>query len=41
MEIKRFDGQRFDLWQERMQGILFLKDCESALEEHKPEDMTG
>lgn len=40
MEIKRFDGQGFDLWQERMQGILFLKDCESALEEHKPQDMT-
>ena len=24
----------------RMQGILFLKDCESALEELKPEDLS-
>ncbi|KAH7297375.1 hypothetical protein KP509_26G066900 [Ceratopteris richardii] len=39
-EIKRFEGNGFDLWKERMLGILFLKDCEGALEEVKPEDMT-
>ncbi|KAH7416413.1 hypothetical protein KP509_14G090400 [Ceratopteris richardii] len=39
-EIKRFEGNGFDFWKERMLGILFLKDCEGALEEFKPEDMT-
>ena len=27
-EIMRFEGIGFDLWQERMLAILFLKDCE-------------
>ena len=40
-EIKRFEGSGFDLWKERMFGILFLKDCEGALLEVKPEDMTN
>ena len=40
LEIKRFDGTSFDLWKERMQGILFLKDCEDALLETKPAAMT-
>ena len=35
-EIKRFEGSGFDLWKERMLGILFLKDCEGALLEVKP-----
>ncbi|KAH7438914.1 hypothetical protein KP509_04G036700 [Ceratopteris richardii] len=35
-EIRKFDGNAFDLWKDRMQGILFLKDCEDALTEHKP-----
>ncbi|MCO5614532.1 hypothetical protein L7F22_068815 [Adiantum nelumboides] len=39
-EIRRFDGTGFDLWKDRMQGILFLKDCDGALQEAKPEDMT-
>ena len=39
MEIKRFDGKGFDLWQDRMTGILFLKDCEDALLEAKQDDM--
>lgn len=39
MEIKGFDGTGFDLWQDRMQGILFLKDCDDALLETKPGDM--
>ena len=39
-EIKRFEGSSFDSWKERMLGILFLKDCEGALLEIKPEDMT-
>ena len=38
-EIHRFDGSGFDLWKERMHGILFLKDCDGALQEAKPEDM--
>ena len=38
-EIRRFDGTSFDLWKERMQGILFLKDCDGALQEVKPVDM--
>ena len=38
-EIKRFDGKGFDLWKERMLGILFLRDCEDALVEKKPESM--
>ena len=38
-EIKRFEGTGFDLWKERMQGILFLKDCDGALQELKPQDM--
>ena len=38
-EIKRFEGRGFDLWKERMQGILFLKDCDGALQEAKPHDM--
>ena len=40
MEIKRFDGKGFDLWQDCMTGILFLKDCEDALLEAKPDDMS-
>ncbi|MCO5578577.1 hypothetical protein L7F22_032421 [Adiantum nelumboides] len=36
-EIKKFDGTGFDLWKDRIQGILFLKDCEGALEQVKPE----
>ena len=39
-EIRRFEGLGFDLWKERMQGILFLKDCDKALEAKKPEDMS-
>ena len=39
-EIRRFDGTGFDLWKDRMQGILFLKDCEDALAENKPEDVS-
>ncbi|KAH7288390.1 hypothetical protein KP509_31G025000 [Ceratopteris richardii] len=39
-EIKSFEGNGFDLWKERMLGILFLKDCEGALAKVKPEDMT-
>ena len=39
-EIRRFEGTGFDLWKERMQGILFLKDCERALEAEKPENMS-
>ena len=39
-EIRRFEGTSFDLWKERMQGILFLKDCERALEAEKPENMS-
>ena len=38
-EIKRFEGTGFDLWKERMQGIIFLKDCDGALQELKPQDM--
>ncbi|KAH7439944.1 hypothetical protein KP509_04G083400 [Ceratopteris richardii] len=38
-EIKRFEGNGFDLWKQRMLGILFLKDCEGALEEVNSEDM--
>ena len=38
-EIKRFEGTSFDLWKERRQGILFLKDCDGALQEAKPQDM--
>ena len=38
-EIKRFDGEGFELWKERMLGILFLRDCEDALVEKKPESM--
>ncbi|MCO5593579.1 hypothetical protein L7F22_047594 [Adiantum nelumboides] len=40
MEIKRFDGTGFDLWKERIQGILFLKDCEDALLAAKPENFS-
>ena len=39
VEIKRFEGTGFDLWKERMHGILFLKDCNEALAETKPETM--
>ena len=38
-EIKRFDGKCFKLWKEHKQGILFLRDCENALVEKKPESM--
>ena len=38
-EIRRFEGTGFDLWKERMQGIIFLKDCDRALQEAKPENM--
>ena len=38
-EIRRFEGTGFDLWKERMQGILFLKDCDRALEAEKLENM--
>ena len=39
-EIRRFEGTGFDLWKERMQGFLFLKDCDRALEAKKPENMS-
>ena len=39
-EIKRFESTGFDLWKERMQGILFLKECEGALAATKPDAMT-
>ena len=39
-EIRRFEGTGFDLWTERMQGILFLKDCDRALQAQKPEDIS-
>ena len=39
-EIKRFEGSGFDLWKERMLGILFLKDCEGAHFDVNPKDMT-
>ncbi|KAH7442033.1 hypothetical protein KP509_03G067800, partial [Ceratopteris richardii] len=39
-EIQWFEGTGFDLWKERIQGILFLKDCDRALEAEKPEDMS-
>ena len=39
-EIKRFEGNGFDLWKERMLGILFLEDFERALLEIKLKDMT-
>ncbi|KAH7437249.1 hypothetical protein KP509_05G062100, partial [Ceratopteris richardii] len=39
-EIRRFEGIGFDLWKERIQGILFLKDCDKALEARKPEDIS-
>ena len=38
-EIRRFEGMGFDLWKERMQGILFLKDGDMALATIKPENM--
>ena len=34
-EIKWFEGSEFDLWKERLLGILFLKDYEEALLEIK------
>ena len=37
--IRRFEGTSFDLWKERMHGILFLKDCDEALAKTKPETM--
>ncbi|MCO5572758.1 hypothetical protein L7F22_026517 [Adiantum nelumboides] len=40
-EIRRFDGTGFDLWKDRMQGILFLKDCDGALSANKPEGMSN
>ena len=40
-EIKRFEGSGFDLWKEKMLGILFLKDWECALLKVKPKDMTN
>ncbi|MCO5572770.1 hypothetical protein L7F22_026529 [Adiantum nelumboides] len=39
-EIKKFDGTGFDLWKDRIQGILLLKDCERTLEQVKPQDMS-
>jgi len=39
-EIKRFEGKSFDLWKDRMQGILFLKVCDGALAVVKPNSMT-
>ena len=39
-EIKRCEGTGFNLWKERMQGILFLKECEGALAATKPDAMT-
>ena len=38
-EITRFDRKGFELWKERMLGILFLRDCEDALVEKKPENV--
>ncbi|MCO5591745.1 hypothetical protein L7F22_045737 [Adiantum nelumboides] len=40
-EIRRFDGTGFDLWKDRMQGILFLKDCDDALFANKPEGVSN
>jgi hypothetical protein len=37
--IKRYEGKCFELCKERMQGIFFLRDCETALPEKKPESM--
>ncbi|MCO5608620.1 hypothetical protein L7F22_062833 [Adiantum nelumboides] len=39
-EIKKFNGTGFDLWKDKIQGILFLKDCEGTLEQVKPQDMS-
>ncbi|KAH7297962.1 hypothetical protein KP509_25G021100 [Ceratopteris richardii] len=39
-EIYHFEGLGFHLWKERIQGILFLKDCDRALEARKPKDMS-
>ena len=39
-EIKSFEGSCFDLRKETMLCVLFLKDCEGALLEVKPKDMT-
>ena len=39
-EIKRFESTSFDLWKERMQGILFLKECEGVVAATKPDAMT-
>ena len=39
-EIRQFEGTGLDLWKERMQGILFLKDCDKALEAEKPKNMS-
>ena len=33
----KFDGQGVDIWKDYMQGILFFKDCEDALQVNKPE----
>ena len=30
-EIKSFEGIGFDLWRDRMQNILFFKDCDGTL----------
>ncbi|MCO5563937.1 hypothetical protein L7F22_017589 [Adiantum nelumboides] len=40
LKLKKFDGIGFDLWKERIEGILFLKECDLALEEDKPKDMS-
>ncbi|MCO5606979.1 hypothetical protein L7F22_061170 [Adiantum nelumboides] len=39
-ELKIFDGNGFNLWKKRIEGLLFLKDCDLALEEDNPEDMS-
>ncbi|KAH7351502.1 hypothetical protein KP509_19G000400 [Ceratopteris richardii] len=38
-EIKRFEESDFDMWTERMKGILFLKEREEALAQIKLEGM--
>ena len=37
----RFDGKGFELWKERRLGALFLRDCEDALMEKKPESIVN
>jgi hypothetical protein len=38
-EIKRYEGESFELCKERMLGILFLRDCAGTLVEKKSDSM--